>query len=168
LTANAINLKGGTFELVPAQRSLGALASQVKTVFPNAIKADPPLTGSFANVTSPVTLFTASTQPDATTPNSLDAVLTLNQQAVVASAQNLRLGLDAPRVLTEAIQDRLIANGGALGEGWSASATAKGAASFAAGSANVWARGYDQFGSGSAPSSSPSVGFNTHAFLFCP
>ncbi len=81
--------------------------------------------------------------------------------------QDLRLALDAPRVLTEAVQDRLVANGGALGE-WVPSSPAAGAViskgpvtqpSYAFGNANVWARGYDQFGSASASTSIGAVGY---------
>ncbi len=171
LSAGTINLRGGTFELVPATSSLTALATQHTTVFKNAIVADPPLTGSFANVASANFFFNASLSPDATTANALDATLTLSQTALAASAQDLtqdaRLGLDAPRVLTEAIQDRLVANGGALGE-WaptppSAAAVSKGPVSqpsFSFGNANLWARGADQFGSATASPSSAGVGYD--------
>ena len=57
--------------------NLAALASQGTTIYKNAIVADPPLTGDFAKVATPNLLFTASVSPDATTPNALDASLTL-------------------------------------------------------------------------------------------
>jgi outer membrane autotransporter protein len=168
LSAGTINLHGGTFELAPAAGSLFALAAQGTTVFKNIIAADPPLSGSFASVTSPITLFSASLSPDATTANALDATLTLSQAGLAASAQDLtqdaRLGLDAPRVLTSAIQDRLVANGGALGE-WapgpaSGAVISKGPVSYSLGNANVWARGYDQFGTATAQAASAGVGYD--------
>jgi outer membrane autotransporter protein len=163
LSANAINLRGGTLELVPAG-NLAALAAQGTTLYKNAILADPPLNGSFASVTTPNLLFKASVSPDATTPNSLDATLTLNKQGVTVSAQDLtqdlRLALDAPRVLTEAVQDRLVANGGALGEWSLPGAPSAGAPSpLPIGHASVWARGYDQFGSAAASASIGAVGY---------
>jgi len=86
----------------------------------------------------------------------------LSQTGLAASAQDLtqdgRLGLDAPRVLTEAVQDRLVANGGALGQ--DASAGPKAVAGFSFGNANVWARGADQFGSATAQAASASVGYD--------
>jgi len=172
LNAGTINLKGGTFELLPAAGSIATLASQHTTVFKNVVVADPPLSGSFANVTSGNFFFTASLSPDATTANALDATLTLSTAALAASAQDLtqdgRLGLDAPRVLTEAIQDRLVANGGALGE-WVPGGPAPGGViskgpitqpSYSFGNANIWARGYDQFGTATAQASTAGVGYN--------
>jgi hypothetical protein len=45
----------------------------------------------------------------------------LSPAGLAASAQDLtqseRLGLDAPRVLTQAVQDRLVANGGRSAKG---------------------------------------------------
>ena len=128
----------------------------------------PPLSGSFTNVTTTAgSLFQASLSPDPTTANALDSTLALSQTGLAASAQDLtqslRLGLDAPRVLTQAVQDRLVANGGALGEGapgGAASAVAKGAAGFSFGNANIWARGADQFGTATAPASSAGVGYD--------
>jgi outer membrane autotransporter protein len=171
LSAGTVNLRGGTFELVPVASSLNALATQHTTVFKNVIAADPPLSGSFANVTSGNFFFTASLSPDATTANALDATLTLSLTALAASAQDLtqdaRLGLDAPRVLTEAVQDRLVASGGALGEWWAPSgpapAISKGPVSppaYSFGNANVWARGFDQFGTATAQAASAGVGYN--------
>ncbi|MBV9113854.1 MAG: autotransporter outer membrane beta-barrel domain-containing protein, partial [Hyphomicrobiales bacterium] len=171
LSAGTINLRGGTLELVPAAASLFALAAQGTTVYRNAIVADPPLSGSFASVTTTAPFFTAAVSPDATTANALDATLTLNETALAASAQDLtqdaRLGLDAPRVLTQAVQDRLVASGGALGEwapgggaGGAQSALSKGPASFSFGNANVWARGYDQFGTATASAASAGVGYD--------
>jgi outer membrane autotransporter protein len=168
ITNNILN--GGTINVgnkvaVPGSNAnLTALAAQGTTVYKNAILADPPLTGNFASVTTPNLLFTASTSPDATTPNSLDAMLILNKQGVTVSAQDLtqdlRLALDAPRVLTEAVQDRLVADGGALGEGSLTGAPSAGAAStLPVGRASVWARGYDQFGSASASASIGAVGY---------
>ena len=60
LSANAINLRGGSLVLVPGG-NLTALAAQGTTVYKNAILADPPLTGSFASVATPNLLFKAST-----------------------------------------------------------------------------------------------------------
>ena len=98
----------------------------------------------------------------ATTPNALDATLALNQAALAASAQDLTqdgsLGLDAPRVLTQAVQDRLVASGGALGEGAAGWRGPKGVAGFSFGNANIWARGADQFGSATA--SGAGVGYD--------
>ncbi|MBV9138554.1 MAG: autotransporter domain-containing protein, partial [Hyphomicrobiales bacterium] len=169
LSAGSINLRGGTLELVPAAASLFALAAQGTTVYKNAIAADPPLSGNFASVTTPITLFQASTQPDPTTANALDAILSLSRAGLAASAQDLtqdaRLSLDAPRVLTEAVQDRLVANGGALGE-WAPTGTpgalSKGPASFAFGNADVWARGFDQFGSATDSAASAGVGYDVN------
>jgi outer membrane autotransporter protein len=140
------------------------------TVFKNAIVADPPLSGSFANVTTPISLFSASLSPDATTPNALDATLALSQAGLAASAQDLtqsaQLGLDAPRVLTQAVQDRLVANGGALGEGAPGGTASAGAAStMPLGHANLWVRGYDQFGSASGTSTAPGYDVNRAAPL---
>ncbi|WP_291705352.1 autotransporter outer membrane beta-barrel domain-containing protein, partial [Bradyrhizobium sp.] len=172
LSAGTINLRGGTFELSPVAASLFALATQRTTVFRNAIVADPPLSGGFAAVKSSITLFQASTQPDPTTANALDAVLSLSPAGLAASAQDLtqdgRLGLDAPRVLTQAIQDRLVANGGALGEWVPGGAPAPGVISkgpvtqpsFSFGNANLWARGADQFGSATPSASSAGVGYD--------
>jgi outer membrane autotransporter protein len=167
LSAGSINLKGGTFELVPATSSIAALAAQHTTVFKNIIAADPPLSGSFASVTSGNAFFTASLSPDASTANALDASLTLSAMALAASAQDLtqdgRLGLDAPRVLTQAVQDRLVANGGALGEwlpGAASGVVSKGPAGFSFGNTNLWARGADQFGSATPQATSASVGYD--------
>ncbi len=95
------------------------------------------------------------------TPNALDLNLALSPTGLAASAQDLtqslQLGLDAPRVLTGAVQDRLVANGGALGE---ASANAKGVAGFSFGNANIWARGADQFGTATARATSAGVGYD--------
>ena len=168
LSAGTINLRGGTFEYVLVASSLAALATQHTTVFKNAIVADPPLSGSFANVTSGNAFFNASLSPDPTTANSLDATLTLSLAALAASAQDLtqqalRPGLDAPRVLTSAVQDRLIANGGALGE-WvpsgHAPAISKGPPTYSFGNANVWARGFDQFGTATAQAATAQVGYD--------
>jgi outer membrane autotransporter protein len=165
INAHAIAL-GGTLVLSP-QGSLFPFATARSTTLKDVFVADPPLSGSFANVTTPITLFTASVSPDATTPNALDATLTLSETGLTASAQDLtqdgRLGLDAPRVLTEAVQDRLVANGGALGE-WgavgAASASANGAAGFSFGNANMWARGADQFGTATASAASTGTGYD--------
>ena len=74
--------------------------------------------------------------------------------------QDLRLALDAPRVLTEAVEDRLVANGGALGEGAPGVASAAGGPSaLPLGHANVWARGFDQFGSASSSASIGAPGY---------
>ena len=109
-----------------------------------------------------LSLFTASVTPDDTTPNALDVSLGLSLSGLSASAQDLtqssQLGLDAPRLLTGAVQDRLISSGGALGE--DASAGAKGVAGFSFGNANIWARGADQFGSATAQAASASVGYD--------
>ncbi len=86
---------------------------QGTTVFKNIIAADPPLSGSFASVTSPITLFSATRS--LTTASALDAFLARRAFGERAVLTRLAFhGLDAPRVLTSAIQDRLVANGGAL------------------------------------------------------
>ncbi len=108
--------------------------------------------------------------PDATTPNALDATLTLNQTALAASAQDLtqslRLGLDAPQVLGQAVQDRLVASGGVLGEGAAGSAGSAGAASATPiGHPNLWVRGADQFGSASGTGAAPGYDVNRAAPL---
>ena len=63
------------------------------------------------------------------------------------------------------MQDRLVANGGALGE-WAPTGTpgalSKGPASFAFGNADVWARGFDQFGSATASAASAGVGYDVN------
>jgi uncharacterized protein with beta-barrel porin domain len=155
VSAGAVKL-GGALQVVP-QGSLGAFAAT--QTFKDVIVGTNSLTGSFASITTPITLFTASLTPDATTPNALDATLSLSQAGLAASAQDLtqssQLSLDAPRVLTQALQDRLVASGGALGE---AGANAKGVAGFSFGNANVWARGADQFGSATA--SGTGVGYD--------
>jgi outer membrane autotransporter protein len=160
INAHAITL-GGTLVLSP-QGSLFTFAIAHSTSFKDVFVADPPLSGSFAAVTTTAPLFTASVSPDATTPNALDATLTLSETALAVSAQDLtqdgRLGLDAPRVLTQAVQDRLVANGGALGEG--ATAGQKGVEGLSFGNANIWARGADQFGTATVPASSTGVGYD--------
>jgi outer membrane autotransporter protein len=166
LSAGSINLTGGTFELAPSG-NLFALAAQRTSVYKNIIVADPLLNGSFASVTSPITLFSASLSPDATTANALDATLTLSQAGLAASAQDLtqdlRLGLDAPRVLTQAVQDRLVANGGVLGEGAVASdSKPPGLASTPLGHPDAWVRGFDQFGTATASASSAGVGYDVN------
>ncbi len=159
VSAGTVNLRGGTLELAP-QGNIFAFAS-TSTTFKDIISATNTLSGSFANVTSTFgSLFGVTLTPDATTPNALDATLALNPAALAASAQDLtqdaRLGLDAPRVLTQAVQDRLVASGGALGEGDGAGQ--KGVAGFSFGNANIWARGADQFGSATA--SGAGVGYD--------
>ncbi len=113
--------------MVP-QGNLGAFAAT--QTFKDVIVGATSLSGNFASVTTAAPLFSASLTPDATTPNALDATLALNPAALAASAQDLtqdaRLGLDAPRVLTQAVQDRLVASGGALGEGAAVGAGQKG------------------------------------------
>ncbi len=171
LSAGTINLRGGTLELAPQTNSLFALAAQGTTVYRNIVAADPPLSGNFASVTTPITLFQVSLSPDATTPNSLDATLALSPSGLAASAQDLtqslRLGLDAPQVLGQAVQDRLVASGGALGEGaWSGDGVkGPGVSSAPIGHANLWARGADQFGSASGTGSSAGYDVNRAAPL---
>ena len=125
------------------------------------------IAGSFASVTTTVPIFTASVTPDAVTTNALDVNLALSQTELAASAQDLtqssQLGLDAPRVLTQAVQDHLVTNGGALGESAAANAGQKGVAGFSFGNANVWARGYDQFGSASGTGVAPGYDINRAA-----
>ena len=92
----------------------------------------------------------------------------MSQTGLAASAQdltqNLRLGLDAPLVLEQAVQDRLVASGGVLGEdSWSGNgAKAPGLGAPAIGHANLWVRGFDQFGTATAPASSSGVGYNVN------
>jgi outer membrane autotransporter protein len=160
LSAGVVKL-GGALQIVP-QGSLGAFAAT--QTFKDVIVGATSLSGSFASVTTAAPLFTTTLTPDATTPNALDATLALNPAALAASAQDLtqdaRLGLDAPRVLTQAVQERLVASGGALGEGAAVGAGQKGVAGFSFGNANIWARGADQFGSATAPSSGSGVGYD--------
>jgi outer membrane autotransporter protein len=163
VSAGTVNLRGGTFELAP-QGNIFAFAS-TSTTFKDIISATNALSGNFANVTSTFgSLFGVTLTTDATTPNALDATLALNPAALAASAQDLtqdaRLGLDAPRVLTQAVQDRLVASGGALGEGAAVGAGQKGVAGFSFGNANIWARSADQFGSATAPSLGAGVGYD--------
>ncbi|MBV9589073.1 MAG: autotransporter outer membrane beta-barrel domain-containing protein, partial [Hyphomicrobiales bacterium] len=121
-------------------------------------------------VTTPISIFSATVSPDATTSNAVDVTVALDRANLAASAQDLtqdgRLGLDAPRVLTKAVQDRLVANGGMLGE-WAprgaAPALSSGPASapsFSFGNANIWVRGFDQFGTATASAASASVGYD--------
>ena len=61
----------------------------------------------------------------------------------------------------QAVQDRLVANGGALGESALPGAGLGGdRCRRSIGHANVWARGADQFGSATAPASSAGVGYD--------
>jgi outer membrane autotransporter protein len=170
LSAGAINLRGGTLELAPQTNSLFALAAQGTTVYRNIVTADPPLSGNFASVTTPISLFRVSLSPDTTTPNSLDATLALSPSGLAASAQDLtqslRLGLDAPQVLGQAVQDRLVASGGALGEGAAGGAGNTSAASVTPiGHPNLWVRGADQFGSASGTGAAPGYDVNRAAPL---
>jgi outer membrane autotransporter protein len=158
IAANAITL-GGTLTFAP-QGNLFAFAAK-PSVFKDVFVSGRPIRGAFATVNSTISLFGVTLTPDATTPNALDATFALSASGLAASAQDLtqslQLGLDAPRVLTGAVQDRLVANGGALGE---ASANAKGVAGFSFGNANIWARGADQFGSATAPASGAGIGYD--------
>ena len=160
LSAGVVKL-AGALQVVP-QGSLGAFAAT--QTYKDVIVGATSLSGNFASVTTAAPLFTASLTPDTTTPNALDATLALNPAALAASAQDLtqdgRLSLDAPRVLTQAVQDRLVASGGALGEGAADGAAQKGVAGFSFGNANIWARGADQFGSATA--SGAGVGYDVN------
>ena len=122
VSAGTINLRGGALQLVPQGSSLFAFAA-TPTTFRNIITATNAINGSFASVTTTTSLLGATLTPDATTPNALDATVSLSRTGLAASAQDLtqdvRLGLDAPQVLTQAVQDRLVASGGVLG-GWAA------------------------------------------------
>ncbi len=154
VSAGSINLRGGTLQLIPQGSSLFAFAA-APTTFRNIIAATNTLTGSFASITTPTQLLGVTLTPDASTPNALDATLALNKTVLAASAQDLtqdvRLGLEAPQVLTQAIQDRLVASGGVLGDGPPNAAAARRTTRAAApvGELDFWARGYDQFGSAS-------------------
>ena len=163
LSAGTINLRGGILQLAPQGSLFGFAVTQT---YRNIIAADPPLSGSFASVITTAPLFAVTLTPDPTTPNALDATLALSQTALAASAQDLtqssRLSLDAPRVLTQAVQDRLVASGEALGE---AGANPKGVAGFSFGNANIWARGADQFGSATASGAAPGYDINRAAPL---
>ncbi|MBV9114352.1 MAG: autotransporter domain-containing protein [Hyphomicrobiales bacterium] len=126
------------------------------------------LSGSFASVTTTNPFFTASVSPDAATPNALDATLSLSPTGVARLApsaqdltQNLRLGLDAPQVLGQAVEDRLVASGGVLGEGGDAAS----ASTVLIGRANLWVRAADQFGSASGHAVSPGYDVNRTAPL---
>jgi outer membrane autotransporter protein len=165
-SANAITL-AGTLNVAP-QGSLFAFGAH--TTFKDVFVSGSPIAGSFTSVTTPITLFTASLSPDAVTANALDLTLALSPSGLVASAQDLtqdqRLGLDAPRVLTQAVQDRLVANGGALGEEVPGGAPpSAGASTIALGHANLWVRGYDQFGSASGVGAAPGYDVNRAAPL---
>jgi len=114
---------------------------------------------------------------DATTPNALDATVSLSQSGLAASAQTLtqtlRLGLDAPLVLTQTVRDRLVA-GAAYDGGGIATASLAGAAHQIAGGAGilsdgattdrggatdregVWARGFGSIGQADALGASPA------------
>lgn len=154
LSAGTINLRGGSLQLNPQSSSFFALAAS-PTTFRNIITATNAINGSFASVSTPTQLLGVTLTPDATTPNALDATVALSRPALAASAQDLtqdlRLGLDAPQVLTQAVQDRLVASGGVLGDGPPNAAAARRTTRAAApvGELDFWARGYDQFGSAS-------------------
>ena len=161
INANAITL-GGTLRIAPQGISPFALATTPLS-FKDVFVSGTPIRGAFTTVNvSFGSLFTASVTPDGTTPNALDVSSGLSLSGLSASAQDLTqdlaLGLDAPPLLTGAVQDRLIASGGVLGE--DAAAGAKGVAGFSFGNANVWARGADQFGSATAHAASASVGYD--------
>jgi outer membrane autotransporter protein len=159
VSAGAITLRGGTLEIITQGNLFGFAATQT---YKDVIVSS--LSGNFASVGTTMPLFTVSVSPDATTPNALDATLALSTTGLAASAQVLtqdqRLGLDAPRLLTDAVQDRLVASGGALGE---AGAAAKGVAGFSFGNANIWARGADQFGTASGAGAAPGYDVNRAA-----
>jgi len=153
ISAGTINLHGGALQFVP-QGNLFALAA-TPAIFRNIISATNAINGNFAAVNTTNSLFGATLTPDATTPNALDATVSLSKAGLAASAQDLtqdlRLGLDAPQVLTQAIQDRLVASGGVLGDGQPNAAAARRTTRAAApvGELDFWARGYDQFASAS-------------------
>jgi outer membrane autotransporter protein len=161
ISANAITL-GGTLTVAP-QGNLFAFAA-TPSVFKDVFVSGTPIRGAFATINASISLFGVTLTPDSTTPNALDLTLALSPTGLAASAQDLtqslQLGLDASRVLTGAVQDRLIASGGALGE---ASANAKGVAGFSFGNANIWARGADQFGSASGTGAAPGYDINRAA-----
>jgi outer membrane autotransporter protein len=163
ISAGAISL-GGTLNIALLGNLAGfGTGKTYKDVFVSVSQ----IAGSFASVTTTAPIFTASVTPDAVTANALDVNLALSQTGLAASAQDLtqssQLGLDAPRVLTQAVQDRLVTNGGALGESAAANAGQKGVAGFSLGNANVWARGYDQFGSASGTGAAPGYDINRAA-----
>ncbi|MBW0004724.1 MAG: autotransporter domain-containing protein [Hyphomicrobiales bacterium] len=154
ISAGNVVLRGGNLLLVPQANSLFALAT-TPTTFRNIIAATNSLTGSFSAAGTTTQLLGVSLTPDPTTANALDATLSLNRTALAASSldltQDLRLGLDAPQVLTQAVQDRLIASGGVLGDGPPNAAGNRRYTRAAAqvGELDFWARGFDQFGSAS-------------------
>jgi outer membrane autotransporter protein len=153
VSAGTINLRGGALQF-SLQGSLFAFATTT-TTYRNIITATKAINGSFASVTTTTSLLGATLTSDATTPNALDATVSLSRTGLAASAQDLtqdvRLGLDAPQVLTQAVQDRLVASGGVLGDGPPNAAAARRSTRAAApvGELDFWARGYDQFGSAS-------------------
>jgi subtilase-type serine protease len=93
----------------------------------------------------------------------------LSPSGLAASAQDLtqslRLGLDAPQVLGQAVQDRLVASGGVLGEGAWEGAASGNANATPIGHPNLWVRGADQFGSASGTGAAPGYGVNRAAPL---
>jgi outer membrane autotransporter protein len=162
IAANAITLNG-TLTVAPQGNPFAFAAAH--SAFRDVFVSGTPIQGAFATVNSTISLFGVTLTPDATTANALDINFALSAAGLAASAQDLTqgvaLGLDAPRVLSGAVEDRLIANGGVLGEGpGSAGAGQKGLAGFSFGNANVWARGADQFGSATAPASGAGVGYD--------
>ena len=152
VSAGTINLHGGALQLTPQPNTFFALAT-TPTVFRNIINATNAINGNFASIATPTTLLGATLTPDPTTPNALDATVSLSRTGLAASAQDLtqdlRLGLDAPQVLTQAVQDRLVASGGVLENGQPRVPTSGRVTRAAApvGELDFWGRGYDQFGS---------------------
>ena len=166
IAANAITL-GGTLTVAPQGNPFAFAATP--SFFKDVFVSGTPMQGAFATINSTISLFGVTLTPDATTPNALDLTLALSQTGLAASAQDLtqslRLGLDAPQILGQAVQNRLVANGGALGESalpdpaWGATNAAP------IGRANVWVRGADQFGSASASGAAPGYAVNRAAPL---
>ncbi|MBV9517704.1 MAG: autotransporter outer membrane beta-barrel domain-containing protein [Hyphomicrobiales bacterium] len=165
VSAGTIALRGGALQLVTPGNFVGFNATQT---YRDILSATNSLSGSFASVTTTNPFFTASVSPDAATPNALDATLSLSPTGVARLApsaqdltQNLRLGLDAPQVLGQAVEDRLVASGGVLGEGGDAAS----ASTVLIGRANLWVRAADQFGSASGHAVSPGYDVNRTAPL---
>ena len=170
VSAGTITLGGALNVALQLNGTTNYAASQT---YKDAIAATNSLTGTFTTVTTSLPLFTASVSPDATTPNALDVTLRVSPTGLAASAQNLtqnlRFGLEAPAVLVETVQNRLVAASGAdtgatlaslspaqqiaggsgvLTDGGDGAASAKG---------GVWARAFGLFGS--APASGPAVSY---------
>ncbi|HLJ62875.1 MAG TPA: autotransporter outer membrane beta-barrel domain-containing protein, partial [Stellaceae bacterium] len=148
---------GGAVRVAPVAGS-GAFASS--QTFKDAIAAQGPI--SFGQVSATVPLFTARLAPDAADPNALDLTLALSPAGIAASAQDLtqslRFGLEAPEVLRDSIQHRLVEGVTYDGGGIATANLSDPGHAIAGGGAvandprspgGLWARGYGVLGSSS-------------------